>query len=315
VPRLRTLLKLPDLDVKVHKVSHWILDRIVAEQWRYGDIFLAGDAAHRQPPTSGLGLNTGIQDAHNIAWKLAEVLAGRAGDALLDTYEAERKPVSTHGADWALLAFMNHFVIDAGVGLIPGAPPEVNIGAFASLLSDTPMGETLRARAAYTINTQRMEFSAHDVEIGFHYPVGAFVPDGSSPPPRDPLGQVYTPATRPGHRLPHAWLRHQGARVSTLDLVRAEGGFILITDDSGDAWTKAAAQVGDALGVEVRVVPIGHGDYTDAEGTWPGLRGVQDGGAVLVRPDQFVAMRSAELPTDPAAALEDGLRQLLSSTS
>src|SRR3982750_2096366 len=122
VPRLRTLLKLPDLDMKVHKVSHWILDRIVAEKWRYGDIFLAGDAAHRQPPTSGLGLNTGIQDAHNLAWKLAEVLAGRASDALLDTYESERHPVSTHGADWALLAFMNHTVIDAGIGLTPGAP-------------------------------------------------------------------------------------------------------------------------------------------------------------------------------------------------
>jgi 2,4-dichlorophenol 6-monooxygenase len=315
VPRLRTLLKLPDLDVKVHKVSHWILDRIVAEQWRYGDIFLAGDSAHRQPPTSGLGLNTGIQDAHNIAWKLAEVIAGRAGDALLDTYESERKPVSTHGADWALLAFMNHFVIDAGVGLIPGAPPEVNTRAFASLLSDTPMGETLRARAAHALNTQRMEFCGHDVEIGFHYPAGAFIPDGSNPPPRDPLGEMYTPATRPGHRLPHAWLGHQGGRVSTLDLVRPEGGFVLITDDSGDAWTKAAAQAGDALGVEVRVVPIGHGEYTDDEGTWPALRGVQDGGAVLVRPDQFVAMRSAELPADPAAALEDGLRQLLSSTS
>src|SRR5215208_6982448 len=219
VPRLRTLLKLPDLELKVHKVSHWILDRVVAEQWRYGDIFLAGDAAHRQPPTSGLGLNTGIQDVHNLAWKLAEVLSGRASDALLDTYERERHPVSTHGADWALLAFMNHFVLDAGVGLIPGAPPEANTGAFASLLSDTPMGESLRARATYVLETQQMEFQAHDVEIGFTYPTGAFVPDGSGKAPREPLGRVYTPTTQPGRRLPHAWLEQDGRRVSTLDLV------------------------------------------------------------------------------------------------
>ena len=76
MPRLRELLRLPDLDLKVHKVSHWILDRIVADRWRVGDIFLAGDAAHRQPPTTGLGLNTGILDAHNLTWKLAQVLSG-----------------------------------------------------------------------------------------------------------------------------------------------------------------------------------------------------------------------------------------------
>src|SRR4051794_16078455 len=146
-PRLRTLLRLPDLELKVHKVSHWILDRIVAEQWRYRDIFLAGDAAHRQPPTSGLGLNTGIQDAHNLAWKLAEVLSGRAGDALLDSYESERKPVSTHGADWALFAFMNHFVLDAGVGPSPGPPPRPTPPPSKAFSPTPPWGEALPPRA------------------------------------------------------------------------------------------------------------------------------------------------------------------------
>ena len=311
VPRLRTLLKLPDLDLTVHKVSHWILDRIVAEQWRFGDIFLAGDAAHRQPPTSGLGLNTGIQDAHNIAWKLAQVLNGQGGDALLDTYEAERKPVSTHGADWALLAFMNHFVIDAGVGLIPGAPPEMNTAAFASLLADTPMGETLRARAKRTLDTQKMEFAAHDVEIGFSYPEGAFVPDGTPPAPRDPEGQHYTPTTHPGRRLPHAWLQHDGGRVSTQDLVPV-GGFLLLTDDTGSGWDDAAAKTTAELGVNINVVHVGQTGYSDAEGTWPALRGTQDGGAVLVRPDQFVAWRVATAPADAASELTAALRSALS---
>jgi 2,4-dichlorophenol 6-monooxygenase len=314
VPRLRTLLKLPDLDMTVHKVSHWILDRIVAEQWRFGNIFLAGDAAHRQPPTSGLGLNTGIQDAHNLAWKLAEVLSGRASDALLDTYESERKPVSTHGADWALFAFMNHFVLDAGVGLIPGAPPEVNNGAFQALFSDTLMGESLRARAHYVLDTQRMEFNAHDVEIGFNYDEGALVPDGTSRPPRDPEGRKYQPTTRPGHRLPHAWLERDGRRLSTQDLVDASGGFTLLTDDAGAAWQQAAGAVSAELGVSITVGVIGHDQLVDSEGTWPGLSGVQAGGAVLARPDQFVAWRVQALPDNPAGALADAVRAVLSHT-
>jgi 2,4-dichlorophenol 6-monooxygenase len=312
VPRLRTLLKLPDLDMTVHRVSHWILDRIVAERWRFGNIFLAGDAAHRQPPTSGLGLNTGIQDAHNLAWKLAEVLSGRAGDALLDSYESERKPVSTHGADWALLAFMNHFVLDAGVGLIPGAPPEVNHGAFQALFSDTLMGESLRARAHYVLDTQRMEFNAHDVEIGFNYDEGALVPDGTPRPPRDPEGRKYQPTTRPGHRLPHAWLERDGRRLSTHDLVKASGGFTLLTDATGAAWEQAAAAVSAELGVPITVGVIGHDQLVDSEGTWPGLSGVQAGGAVLARPDQFVAWRVQALPDDPTGALADAVRAVLS---
>jgi 2,4-dichlorophenol 6-monooxygenase len=312
IPRLRTLLKLPDLELKVHKVSHWILDRVVADHWRYGDIFLAGDAAHRQPPTSGLGLNTGIQDAHNLAWKLAEVLSGRASDALLDTYERERHPVSTHGADWALLAFMNHFVLDAGVGLIPGAPPEANTGAFASLLSDTPMGESLRARATYVLETQQMEFQAHDVEIGFTYPTGAFVPDGSGKAPRDPLGRVYTPTTQPGRRLPHAWLEQDGRRVSTLDLVGAPGNYVLLTGAAHADWDEAVAIVKDKFGVAVTVAAVGAEDgYRDAEGAWAEIRGVDEQGAVLVRPDQFVAWRTATAPGDPTTALSEAFATIL----
>jgi len=294
VPRLRQLLRLPDLDLTVHKVSHWILDRIVAQQWRIGDIFLAGDAAHRQPPTTGLGLNTGIQDVHNLAWKLAEVLAGRAGDPLLDTYEAERLPISTHGADWALLAFMNHFVIDAGIGLVPGAPVEANVEAFRALFSDTLVGAALRARAEECIATQRWEFHAHDVELGFSYPEGgALVPDGSVAPPRDPRGSDYVPTTRPGHRLPHAWLTKDGTRISTHDLARASGGFVLFIDEAGKPWADALAGLPEDLRSAITVVEIGEGaDYRDAEETWSRLAGVGKGGAVLVRPDNHVAWRA-----------------------
>lgn len=198
VPRMRELLKPPDVKIHLHKVSHWILDCIVAERYRIGSIFLVGDAAHRQPPTTGLGLNTAIQDVHNLCWKLATVLRGQAADELLDSYEAERRPVGQANADWALFSFTNHSLIDAGMGLQPGATVEQNTAALTAFFADTPMGASLRARGGVAIGTQTMEFQAHDIEIGFSYAERALAPDGSQAPPRDPFGRDYTPTTRPG---------------------------------------------------------------------------------------------------------------------
>jgi 2,4-dichlorophenol 6-monooxygenase len=311
IPRMKSLLKLPYIEPKVHKVSHWILERVVAQQWRYGDIFLAGDAAHRQPPTSGLGLNTGIQDAYNLTWKLAEVLAGRAGDALLDSYETERKPVSTDGADWALLAFTNHTVIDAGIGLTPGAPVEVNHAAFETLFSDSRLGRALRARAGVTIGTQTWEFQAHDVEIGFTYENGAIVDDGSAAVERDDMGRIYTPSTKPGHRLPHAWLGHDGRRLSTHDLNEGHGGFALITGPDGQAWVEAAAAAADKTGITLKTVVIGGADYEDTDGTWQRVGQIEGGGAILVRPDNHVGWRSSGSNSDPAGALTDAIGTIL----
>lgn len=312
VPRLRELLRLPDLELKVHKVSHWILDRIVADRWRIGDIFLAGDAAHRQPPTTGLGLNTGVQDAHNLAWKLALVLTGRADDTLLDSYQAERRPVSAHGADWALLAFMNHTVIDAGIGLIPGAPVEAHAAAFHALFSDTLMGRALRARAAEAIGTQRFEFQAHDVEIGLGYEAGAVVADGTAPPPRSATGTEYTPTTHPGYRLPHAWIDHHGQLLSTHDLAGRSGGFVLLTGPGGAGWCAAAEEAAEKFGVPLTVARIGAGcDYRDPGGAWAKVRGISDAGAVLVRPDNHVAWRCQDAAELPGEILTAAFAQIL----
>lgn len=310
VPRLRELLRLPDLQLQVHRVSHWILDRIVADHWRIGDVFLAGDAAHRQPPTTGLGLNTGIQDAHNLTWKLAHVLSGSATDALLDTYESERKAVSTDGADWALMAFGNHTVIDAGIGLVPGAPLEANTAAFQALFSEGLLGDALRARARETINTQRFEFQAHDVELGFHYRHGAVIDDGSVAPSRSDTGTVYSPTTRPGHRLPHAWLGEDEARVSTHDLVGDGGAFALVTGLDGGAWAVAARAASEKLGVAINVAQIGV-DYLDTDDTWSAVGQIEADGAVLVRPDNHVAWRSQNGDGDPEHSLTSALATIL----
>lgn len=313
VPRVRDLLKLPDLDMTVHKVSHWILDRVVAQQWRYGDIFLAGDAAHRQPPTSGLGLNTGIQDAHALAWRLAAVLAGHAGDGLLDSYETERIPVSSDGADWALLAFSNHTVIDSAIGLVPGATVEQNLEAFNTLFGDSRIGGAIRARTAAAIETQRFEFQAHEVEMGFSYQAGALVDDGTAAPTQSDDGTAYTPHTRPGHRLPHAWLDQDGQKISTLDLIRDDWRLTLITGPEGHAWGDAAAQLQQGgLPIEVISIDDDNGPM-DQERRWVEINQLGPQGALLVRPDQFIAWRSQNGADDPAAELAAAASHVLDS--
>lgn len=312
VPRIRQLLRIPDLDIKVHKVSHWIVEAVLATKYRVGRCLVLGDAAHRHPPTTGLGLNSGIQDAHNLAWKLAAVLKGQAGDALLDSYEQERRPVAARNTRWALMTFMNHVVTDAGFALVPGAPPEVNVQQFMTLMSDTDEGEWFRARMDEVVMTQRMEFQAHDMELGFRYDGNAVVPDGTQPPPRGRMGDVYTPTTRPGHRLPHAWLTQGGKKVSTHDLC-GRGHFVLFTNaKAGAVWRDAAAAAAKRCGVAVEVHAVGaDGDCADTDGVWAQRCEIGESGAILVRPDAHVGWRSATAPPKPADALGAALAQIL----
>jgi 2,4-dichlorophenol 6-monooxygenase len=302
-PRLRELLKLPELDLKVLHVSHWILERVVADKyWNNSRIFIAGDAAHRRPPTSGLGLNTAIQDAHNIAWKLAFVLNGKADPSLMETYEIERRPIGIQNSDWALFTFTNFGMLNAAFGLMPGQP-ERNAARFAAIFEDSMMGSSERAQIQACIELQKVEFSSHGIEVGFHYPDnGAIAPDGTEAPPRDPRGMEYIPSTRPGHRLPHAWIGKDHQIFSTHDLT---GGpdypdFVLITDEAGDAWIKEAKRAAQSLKLEIGIARIqsrpfvheGPDYYEDREGLWTKVRGFKTGGAILVRPDKMVAWRS-----------------------
>ena len=312
VPRIRDLLKLPDLEMQVHTISHWILEGVLADRYRVGRVFLAGDAAHRHPPTTGLGLNTAIQDAQNLVWKIAALLRGDASRALLDSYETERRPVARRNVDWAMFTFVNHMVIDAGIGLIPGQSSEDKHELFRAYFSDTPMGQTRRARALEVIRTQRTDFHAHDLEIGFSYASGALVPDGSEPPPRDPMGSTYHPTTRPGHRLPHAWLDYDGQRISTHDLTEACACFVLITGAEGTPWARAVQLVEEKYRLQIKLVAIGDGaDYTDSTGAWAQVRGIDEDGAILVRPDNHVGWRSIAETTTPADELSAAVSAIL----
>lgn len=309
IQRVRQIFKLPDLEIRVLKIMHWLVDHVVAERYRHGPVFLVGDAAHRRPPTSGLGLNTGIQDAHNLASKLSLVLLGQADPDLLDSYEAERRPIGLKNTEWAMLAFRNHGLIDAAIGIQRGTAREANQQALREYFADTPAGETLRARAAIVFGTQAMEFHDHDIEIGFSYAEGAFASDGTERPWRDPLGQTYVPTTRPGHRLPHAWLMRNGTRLSTHDLVRP-GRLTLLTRAS-EPWAKTvhAARMHDIVLDHFVIGP--NGDCHDIDGRWAELCGTSVSGAVLVRPDHHVGWRSGGAPDDPEQALLAALGRTL----
>ncbi len=310
LPRMRELLKIPDLSPDIIGIGHWTVEGVMVDRYRWGRVLLAGDAAHRHPPTTGLGLNSAIQDAHNLAWKLAAVIKGYAPDSLLDAYEAERRPVAASNVQWALMTFQNHALTDGGIGLVRG-DPVTSRANFARFFADNAEGRTRRARLDKVMELQRMEWQAHDIELGFHYDQGAVSPDATPAPERDPLGQVYVPTTRPGHRLPHAWVERDGIRLSTLDLIRP-GRFLLITAEAGGAWREAAHKLTQSTGVPMDVVDISEaGDVRDPEHAWLHLREIASDGALLVRPDQHVGFRSRGAAASSLATLAAALSRIL----
>ncbi|MFD5078634.1 FAD-dependent monooxygenase [Streptomyces sp. NPDC058371] len=309
---LRTALEIGDHPLDIHLISRWNLEGSVAERFREGRVLLLGDAAHRHPPTGGLGLNSAVQDAHNLAWKLAAVLQGHAGDPLLDTYEPERKPVTSTNVQRSLENALNHLVTTDLLGGSPGAGAAVNWENLRRAWSGRPQDEEHARSVVRAIASQSMEFNEHNVEYGYTYDSAAVLPDGTDAPANPDPVRIYQPAARPGHPLPHAWLDTlDGTRLALMDLV-APGRMLLIAGENGGDWIEAAAKAAAATGIPLDAVRIGHldGDYRDPRSTWTRLRGHADSGAVLVRPDRFVAWRAFGAAQDPVAELTTALHRL-----
>ena len=229
--------------MKIHKITRWSVEAVMASAFRAGRVFLVGDAAHRHPPTGGLGLTSAIHDAQNLCWKLALVLAGHASPALLDTYEAERRPVDERNAQRSLENAVNHFEIGAALGISHENTPEQNMEQLRRMWSGRPEDAAHRSGVLRAMRAQSMEFSELNVEYGYSYQSAAVVPDGSAAPaPADDI-RVYQPSTRPGAPLPHAWIDDEdGHRRPVKDLV-APGRFLLIAGEDGQAWCEAARQL------------------------------------------------------------------------
>ena len=317
---VRDLVGDPDLPVEITSTSLWTVNHSYATAYAAGRVFCAGDAVHRHPPSNGLGSNTSVQDAYNLAWKLAMVIRGEAGPSLLDSYTAERAPVGRQIVERANLSRDQFGPIFDALGVGAGSDEAAIAAGLAVLREGTPEGAKRRRLMEEAIQLKNFEFNAHGVEMNQRYVSGAVVPDGS------PAGAgaaelgaaepelVARPTTRPGAKLPHAWLVDAGGRrVSTLDVV-GKGAVTVVTGPSGGVWDAAAAACRDTLGVPLRVVRIGGENSLDAYGEWSRVSEMDEAGVLLVRPDGYIAWRRTDAPDRATAAQEEltgALRQML----
>ncbi len=270
VELVRAAVGVPDLAVRVESATSWQIAAGVADSFRAGRVLLAGDCAHVMPPTGGFGGNMGVQDAHNLAWKLALVLRGQAGPRLLDSYEQERAPIAEFTVEQGVIRYLQRSGLDAEVAA--RHRPETTV----------LFGHVYRSSAVLA-------------EDG---------PDDGSPV-EDPT----RPSGRPGTRAPHLVLRHDGRDTPLHDLMT--GGFLLLAGPDGTGWPGAVEAVRAATGLALSCHRVGASDPAGTAERFLASYGVGPTGAVLVRPDGFIAWRAAEAPGDPAGVLGAVLRRLL----
>jgi putative polyketide hydroxylase len=260
-----------DVKVELFDARRWDVAAYTLERFRKGRVFFLGDAAHAMPPTGGFGGNTGIHDAHNLAWKLALVLSGKADPALLDSYDTERRFVAERTLGQALARLAAWF-----------NDPSKRLPAPEPIADDLA------------------------VIFGQRYPAGALIAerDGSSDAFEDPR----TPSGRPGTRAPHIVIERHGMRTPIHDTFG--NTFTLLVGPDGHGWADAAAALGRRGPVELQAIRIG-GDATDVDGAFEKTYGIDPDGAVLVRPDGFIAWRSRTAGPSPETALRDALSTIL----
>lgn len=310
---LRLALGLGDLPINVHKITRWAVEGVLATKFREGRVFLVGDAAHRHPPTGGLGLTSGIQDAHNLCWKVAAVLNGQAGKSLLESYQEERLPVDARNIQRSMENAVTHLEMGRAFGLDPTAEAKDNWKRLKRVVSGKPEDAEHRSIALRAMRLASMEANELNVEYGYRYESSAMVSDGSPEPEAIDDIRLYEPSTRPGSPLPHAWIDDEsGHRRPLKDLV-VPGRFLLIAGEEGQDWSAAAAAIAAANSLPLDAVRIGHidGDLFDPRLAWAQFRGISTKGAVLVRPDRVVGWRSAGAAASPAATLAEALGAIL----
>jgi 2-polyprenyl-6-methoxyphenol hydroxylase-like FAD-dependent oxidoreductase len=261
---IRDVVGDPDVKVRVLDRQVWAQGVAVADEFRRGRVFLAGDAAHVWSPAGGIGANTGVQDCWNLSWKLAAVLNGWASPSLLDTYHAERHPVA------AVLAELTEERQRIRTGSDPGDDrTDDRLWMF---------GQRYWSRAVVDPGHDTVFASALDLHA------------------------------QPGTRAPHLWIEHDGERRSTHDLFG--DGFAVLTGPGGSFWAEAASRVGHRLGVPLAAHRVGT-DLTDVDDVWRDRYRVGDGGAVLVRPDGYVAWRHPRIAAGHEGRLSAALHSIL----
>nr|WP_257542470.1 FAD-dependent monooxygenase [Sphingobium sp. CFD-1] len=312
--RIRIMIGDDSVEIKVNSTYRWTINDLVAERYSEGRVFCMGDAVHRHPPANGLGSNTSVQDAYNLAWKLALVLKGRAEPSLLDSYNEERRPIGRQIVTRANKS-MRYDEIWAALGAVPSLSVAERLALKESLASPSAEGKARRAELRRVVDDRKYEVHAHGVELNQRYESGAIIPDGSPQEPfREDAELFYQPSTRPGAHLPHAWVGTKIGRnppISTLDLA-GKGQFTLFTGIGGEGWQAAAEQVAAEFGVPIVLRRIGFGlEYKDLYDDWARLSDIAEDGCLLVRPDMFVAWRSKTIKDDCGSALRQAMAGIL----
>lgn len=300
------------IPIRIKSHSLWTVNHQFALANTAGRVFCMGDAVHRHPPSNGLGSNTSIQDAFNLAWKLAYVLQGKAAPSLLASYDAERSPVARQIVERANKSIEEFGPIFDSLGLLSTNDPEQMKRNMEARKDATPEAAAQRERLRQAIAHKSYEFNCHGVEMNQRYRSDAIAPDGTDEPGwvRD-HELYYHPTTWPGARLPHLWLERDGRRLSTLD-VCGHGRFTVLTGIGGEAWVEAAQSVAAEHGLPIDAHVIGPGrELADVFGDWAGMRETTETGCVLVRPDHHVAFRAQAVTAAAHAELEDAVLRIL----
>lgn len=288
-------------DIKIRNVGPWSMCAQVAERYGDGRVFLVGDAAHRYPPTGGLGLNAGIGDVQNITWKIAAVENGWAGPALLDTYETERRPVAQINCQQSL---ENSGKIFKLLAALYGPDPAKTKDHFNAICATPGAFPDL----AVAVEAQRPHFDSLNLQLGYRYSSSAVI---DPPPLQDPSDvdiSDYVPSYDTGAPLPHRWVSHDGVTRSLLSHLPCNT-YSLIAGPDANAWVRAA----NTLDVPIACFTEGR-DFADLAHEWTQLTGLPLDGALLVRPDAHIALRCDTPPADAAAFLSDKVGRLLAQT-
>ena len=302
----------------IRSTGSWTMTSQVARRFRRRQLLLAGDAAHRFPPAGGFGLNSGVQDAQNLAWKIAAIVGGQAEDSLLDTYDPERRPVIEQFAQQSLNNFIRLDEVTARLGIsnrticratgaatrpplswLPGRllgwsldrATRLQFRRTKILLAGTARARRLRAEISAAVPGQRQHFVFPGLEFGYTYrgPLIDPEPNGSSHEESDV--ETYRPTTRPGSRLPHVMVVHEGRSMPVHDVLRRDALTLLTA--CALAWCAALHAPGAGTRIPVVVLPLAAADPHD-QGELVVLFEIGHSGAVLVRPDGHTAWRTAQ---------------------
>ncbi|OTW82880.1 FAD-dependent monooxygenase [Bacillus thuringiensis serovar sumiyoshiensis] len=256
-----------NVESEILSVLPWEAAESTAVKFQENRTFLVGDSAHIMPPTGGLGSNTGIQDAHNLAWKLAAVIKGKAKPKLLKTYHEER---------------------------------------HSTAKLTTAYASSLLFRAANREEGGLNNMDGLAVTVGYQYCSEAIIDDSVTPHRMDSIELN----GRPGTRAPHLGGTYEGKKVSILDLFG--NNFVLLTRVENSFWAEAAHTVSAKSGINIKGYRVGlRGDFIAPEDIFSKLYGIENGGAVLIRPDGFIGWRSEKTVVNPDIVLEEVMGNLL----